>query len=245
MPLGLLALHAICRPSLDGDNDNGNDTCDTSGRRVFPRASPASAPKGGSGTFQKASVDEAYLEPTRRTLLAELLLPSRREKHKPAAPAPAPAPAPATAKRIATGGVRPPGAEWTRDDECSISGGGQSAAKHPAQQWRCGDADRCAESSYRYRDREGASESQDGGDSGEENGWETSVGYDSLEGDGHSNELVERRRGGGGAGTKKDEEDEEDRLLEAGGLLATKIQQTLPCSLCVWASALAHFYIRR
>lgn len=55
-----------------------------------------------------------------------------------------------------------------------------------------------------------------------------SVGYDSLEGDGLSNEWVETRRSGvGGARTKKDEEDEEDRLLEAGGLLATKIQQAL------------------
>lgn len=55
-----------------------------------------------------------------------------------------------------------------------------------------------------------------------------SMGYDSLEGDGQSNERAERRRrGSGGARTKKDEEDEEDQLLEAGGLLATKIQQTL------------------
>lgn len=55
-----------------------------------------------------------------------------------------------------------------------------------------------------------------------------SVGYGSLDSDRQSNEWAERRRkGGGSARANRDEEDEEDRLLEAGGLLAARIQQTL------------------
>ncbi|CAM9299845.1 unnamed protein product, partial [Laminaria digitata] len=40
---------------------------------------------GGAGTFQKTSVDEAYLEPTRRTLAAELYKSNDKERRTPAA----------------------------------------------------------------------------------------------------------------------------------------------------------------
>ena len=217
----------LCWQFLDGGNSK--DACAASGRRAFPRASSANAQKGGPGTFQKVSVDEAYLEPTRRTLLAELLLSSQRKTTQPASAATEPAmtsASAATATRTATRDFLLPRSGRTHGDEGGASGCGPPLVEPPAQQWRYGGTDRDAQSSSRHRGR--ASGSQDGDDSAEESGWEMSVGYGSLDSDRQSNEWAERRRkGGGSARANRDEEDEEDRLLEAGGLLAARIQQTL------------------
>lgn len=80
-----------------------------------------------------------------------------------------------------------------------------------SQQWRDGD-DSCG--------RE-PSQSQDGGNPGEVNGWNLWTEYSPDDG-GYSDRSVRRES----SRTKKNEE-EESRLLEAGVLLATRIQKTL------------------
>eukprot|EP00752_Nemacystus_decipiens_P009989 g8908.t1 len=186
-------VRAFCPPE-DGSNDK--DDHGNSGRRTFPKSH-----NGKGGTFQKASIDEAYLEPTRRTLLAQLRLASQLEKKGPpsatAAPA-APEPLLAGAKRAHSG-------------EKSESGGHPSVSVQlSTQQWRNGSCWR------------GPGENQDEEDSSERNRWDMWTEC-SPEYGGEPNEWARRRS----PRTKRDEEEEEARLLEAGGLLATRIQQTL------------------
>lgn len=168
--------------------------------------------------FQKASIDEAYLEPTRRTLLAELRHSSNREKTGPSAAAGSSTsitkaavaissePSLAGAKRNRSGGsIRSGGSRGSHG--CS------SALVEPtAQPWRDGDDSR----------GKGPTQSQDEDDSGEGNRWNLWAEC-SPDDDGRPNEGARRRS----SRAKKDEEEEEARLLEAGGLLATRIQQTL------------------
>lgn len=205
--MGISVLLPTGGPS--SDYSNGNDSHGTLDRKALPKSNSGNPHNEKRGTFQKASVDEAYLEPSRRTLLAELRLSSLREKNGPsAAPgcftsntnAAAPWPLLAGAKRV-------------RGGENSELGGCPSVlVQSPAQQRR--DNDRSC--------GRGSSQSQDGDESGEGNRWNLWAEC-SPDDDGPSKEWARRRS----PRTKKDEEEEEARLLEAGGLLATRIQQTL------------------
>lgn len=72
-----------------------------------------------------------------------------------------------------------------------------------------------------------ASESQGGIESEEAHPWDAAVGDDSPRD--RRTDACGRQRAGGGVGRqdKAQQEEEEDRLLEAGGLLGKRIQQTL------------------
>lgn len=204
----------IARSSVDGGS---------AGKRTSQKVKGGKIQNEGGGKFQKTSVDEAYLEPTRRTLMAELLLSQQeRNGHSGAAGyssattdvAAAPA---AAAKLSLAGGKRPRGGENHASEGCPLQ------VEPSAKQWRYGDDGGSVPSISRYGER--PSGSQEEGSSGEGNSWDMALGCDSFNSDGQSDKYA-RRRKGDRSRTKKEEE-EEDQFLEAGGSLGRRIQRTL------------------
>lgn len=193
------------------DRGNGNDDHGGAGGR--PKANAGKSQHGGGGTFQKASIDEAYLEPTRRTLMAELWLSSQRQEKRSSAAAGRPTSAAEAAAPAMEPGSLVAEAKRTCGEEGSECGGHPSAlVERTARQWRDGDG------SF----GRGPSQSQDGCDSGEQNEWNLWTGC-SPDDDGQPGDWARRRS----RRATKDEEEDDARLLKAGGVLATRIQQTL------------------
>lgn len=219
--MGQSVFRAIARRSVDGGK--GGDSRGSGGKRTSRKASGDQRRNEGGGKFQKASVDEAYLEPTRRTLMAELLL-SQQERNGHNAPAGCSSAsaevgaAPPAASKLPLAGVKRP-----RGGDSGAFGGGPLPAE-PAQRWRYCDDNGSTRTFSRYGGRPNGS--QDGGSSGEGNGWDMMAGWNSLDNDGQPGEWA-RRTTGNLSRTKQHEEDEEDRFLEAGGLLGRRIQRAL------------------
>lgn len=157
---------------------------------------------GGGGKFQKASIDEAYLEPTRRTLTAELHLVQKDKNPE----------RPSTVASNTQGEER-----WTKrtrngEDAHPFkrSGGNQC---HPSCS---GGQAKCLSGS-----ESGASQSQGGGTGEEASAWDIASPSDEQP------SSSGRRRDGLAVPRSKDDEQEENRLLQAGGLLGKRIQRTL------------------
>lgn len=199
------------RPTAD--DGNGNDDQGTLDRRTRLKSSSGKQHDGNRGAFQKASIDEAYLEPSRRTLLAELRLSSsQREKNGPSA-------APGCSTSSTNTAAPEPllvGAKRARGGENSEVGGRPSMFVQPSVQHVRRRDDSCGR---------GPSRSQDGDESGEGNRWNLWAEW-SPDDDGQPNEWARRRSPRTGE-DEEEEEEEEARLLKAGDLLATRIQQTL------------------
>lgn len=202
--------------SVDDPNGTGSR-----GGAGGPKHQNASAVKARRGIFQKASVDEAYLEPTRRTLMAELLLSSERENKTPGTAAErsnSTDRAPTAAELLTAGAKRP------RRTESSV-GGVPSSANHAEEPWRHGGGD--------GRDQALSGSGQDSTENQnrlytpDEIEGDVEAGYDSVGDDGHQNGFGRPRRSGSNARTESIEEEEEAQLLEAGGLLGIRIQKTL------------------
>lgn len=212
----------ITRRSVDGGKSDGSHG--SAGKRTSQKASGDQRRYEGGGKFQKTSVDEAYLEPTRRTLMAELLL-SQQERNGHNAPAGCSsatnegAAGPSGPSKVARAGVKRP-----RGGKSRAFGGGPLPVEPSAKRWWYGDD--TGPTPTISSDGGTPNGSQDGRSSGEGNGWDMVAEWDSLDNDGQSGEWA-RRKTGDFSRTKEEEEEEEDRLLEAGGLLGRRIQRTL------------------
>lgn len=211
--------HVIGRPSVDGGN--GNDARRSACTKTSQKADGGKLQSAGGGKFQKTSVDEAFLEPTRRTLMAELLFSQQERKRHNATAGRSPATtevAAASAASSLAGVKRPRGGEgYTSGDEPRLP-------DSSVLRWRYSGDDGFAAMVSRYGGT--LSGSQDGESSGEGNGWDMAVGSDSLYKNGQPAQWA-RRTIGDCSRTKNDEGEVEDRLLEAGGLLGKRIQRTL------------------
>ncbi|CAM9560687.1 unnamed protein product, partial [Scytosiphon promiscuus] len=186
------------------------------------KASNASGTKSGRGKFQKASVDEACLEPAQRTLMAELSLSSARETNRPgtaAEPSMAPDRAPTAAEWLRAGVKRP------RSAKTSVSRGVPFSADFSEEPRREGGDDGLA-SALPGRGEE-PTESPGGVYTPEENAWDEERGCDSVDDDEHRDGRAGRRRRESNGKTEAAEEEEEAQLLKAGGLLGKRIQKTL------------------
>lgn len=167
---------------------------------------------GGTGTFQKASVDEAYLAPARGTLMAELSLAQHGYN-------------PAGASVVSSPTDKGRGVKRSRsanDERRTFLAGGEQRldGEHPTAAANIGSV------GVRFgvsREESGASESQ-GRTEGEDHEWD--IAKEGSLGEERPQTLARQGRCAVGH-QRMEEDDEEDRLLEAGGLLGKRIQQTL------------------
>lgn len=195
-------------------------------------------------------MDEAYLEPTRRTLSAELVPSDDKERNSrtlPCSSAPAKkggalcSPSSPSSSSSCGSGEKAAGRGVKRPIS-KISGvcgpfapaeghgsGGESAVAAGAG---AGDTSGCAPSRGRGNFGDDEKEGSEGGGSlsaGGENPLELAV-AESPD-DGRPEEALKKKRGGGGGGGlerhARSDDEEEDRLLEAGGLLGRRIQRAL------------------
>lgn len=183
---------------------------------------------GGAGAFQKTSVDEAYLEPTRRALAAELLL-SEQEGNQTLLCSSAPAKtavlcSSAPEKEKAGRGLKRPLSRINSvcDPLAPAQGLGIDSES------TAGDTSGCAlNRGFRQFGDEEKEASDSGGSlgGGGENALEMAV-ADSPD-DGWPEDAWGKRRDGALEAHSRADEEEEDRLLQAGGLLGRRIQQTL------------------
>ncbi|CAM9887204.1 unnamed protein product, partial [Ectocarpus sp. 8 AP-2014] len=192
-------IRAFCPPE---DNVYGSNAPSTRGTRAFQRSC--------GGSFQKASVDEAYLEPARRTLIAELVS-SEKHQGRPAAigkrlPIAASGTSAGAAERLLAGIKRP----RAGGNSAFVAGHGDDGSLPPACSKR----------------RRGFGENQYGDAEGDRHEWDVTVGFgSSLDDDEQSDEWGRKRRRE--HDDVRDVGEDEDRLLEAGGLLGKRIQKTL------------------
>eukprot|EP00903_Cladosiphon_okamuranus_P014191 g13185.t1 len=205
-------VRAFCTPEGHSNGHGGDGNLDM---RTLLKSASGKSHNGihNQGTFEKASIDEAYLEPTRRTLLTELRLSSYRDKSGSSSAADCSTSYTATAAQAVAPAPLMAGTERACGGKQSESGDCPSVLVQPSARRWCDGDDSCGR---------GPSQSQDGSDSSEGNSWSIRAGYSPDDG-GQPNGRARREY----PRTKKDEEEEEARLLEAGGLLATRIQQTL------------------
>ncbi|CAB1097215.1 unnamed protein product [Ectocarpus sp. CCAP 1310/34] len=200
-------IRAFCPPE---DDVYGNNTPSARGAGAFQRCCGGRVHTCGEGSFQKASVDEAYLEPARRTLTAELLS-SEQHQGRPAAkgqrrPTAATETSAGAAERLVAGIKRP----RTGDNSVFVAGHGDYSSLAPA----------CS------KQRREWGESQYGHTEGDRHEWDVTVGYgSSIDDDEQSDEWGRKRRRE--HDDVRDVGEDEDRLLEAGGLLGKRIQKTL------------------
>lgn len=200
------------------EETNGTASRGGAGGAKHQNASGAKA----RGKFQKTSVDEAYLEPSRRTLMTELLLSSDREKNKPGAGVErsvGPERAPMAGELLRAGVKRP------RSADTCVSGNVPFSASVSEQACRDDDGGGCAPTLYRQGEE--TVENQRGLYTPEGDDGDVEAGYDSIEHDGHQNGCARQGRRDGNGRTEKVEEEEEAQLLKAGGLLGRRIQQTV------------------
>lgn len=192
------------------DDVYGSDAPSATGARASKRSCGGRVHSSGGGSFQKASVDEAYLEPARRTLTAELLS-SKQHEGRPAAigksdPTASTGTSATVAERLVAGVKRP----RAGGNSASVAGHGDGSSWDPV----------CS------MQRRGLGESQYGDAEGDRHDWNMAVGYgSSLDDDEQSDEWGRKRRREHDA--VRDIGEDEDRLLEAGGLLGKRIQKTL------------------
>ncbi|CAM9178189.1 unnamed protein product [Ectocarpus sp. 13 AM-2016] len=200
-------MRAFCPPEDDVYDSNAPSA---RGAGAFQRSCGGRVHTCGGGSFQKASVDEAYLEPARRTLTAELLS-SEQHQGRPAAigqrrPTAATETSAGAAERLRAGIKRP----RAGGNSAFVAGHGDYYSLAPA----------CC------KQRRGLGESQYGHTEGDRHEWDVTVGYgSSLDDDEQSDEWGRKRRRE--HDDVRDVGEDEDRLLEAGGLLGKRIQKTL------------------
>lgn len=192
------------------DDVYGSNAPSARGAGAFHRSCGGRVHTCGEGSFQKASVDEAYLEPARRTLTAELLS-SEQHQGRPAAigqrrPIAATETSAGAAERLLAGIKRP----RAGGNSAFVAGHGDYSSLAPAYS----------------KQRRGLGESQYGHAEGDRHEWDVTVGYGySLDDDEQSDEWGKKRRRE--HDDVRDVGEGEDRLLEAGGLLGKRIQKTL------------------
>lgn len=201
---------------------------------------------GGAGTFQKTSVDEAYLEPTRRTLAAELVPSDDQERSSrtlPCSPAPAKKGGALCSSSSSCGSGEKAAGRGLKRPISKINGmcgpfapaEGHGSGGEPAAATAAGDTSDCAPSRGRGHFGDDEKEASEGGGSlsaGGENALELAV-AESPD-NGRPEEARKKRRSGGGGGLRdtperhsRADDEEEERLLEAGGLLGRRIQRAL------------------
>lgn len=185
----------------------------------------------GGGTFQKASIDEAYLEPARRTLTAELFLVQEKLTPK-------------KCDSSSTADDKGMGLKRSQDEKYADGPSSSTSYKSTTVRTSGGRVPNSI-----LRGESGSSDSQDGSKT-DQRAWDMAI-VDSS-GDGQPDMRRGEGKGKGIAGRERsEEEEEENRLLEAGGLLGRRIQQAVKgvlgydCSVGVAENKVIEFGDRR